>query len=298
MAIYGVPAVWTNLSTCLSFALTWDLKLVGKQGLGWGVGGGEGCGEERHKTTRIVFYSDQGPDEVWNNWSLGNLISLWPETDGNVHHCTILSCPNSHLQICCQWYCCHHSSPSLPPLPCLPPPPPSPPLHHWQPCWRCWWCWSCCPRPGRTAVADWPAPASGTSWLALYAVCRKTQNAQPLSTAFPLRWQHQFLLAVKRATKNLAAQLVCILSGNLITVSGGQQCNWEFLWQSNSIGFRNTNDCWGLVPSERSEKQMVNETKNSLSEFSFHNPLVPAQCVDGLQCPLDLPAHSHHKSTC
>ena len=40
----------------------------------------------RHGTTRTVFQSDQGPDQGWNNRSLGILTGLWPETDGNVHH--------------------------------------------------------------------------------------------------------------------------------------------------------------------------------------------------------------------
>ena len=37
----------------------------------------------------LSFQSDQGPDGGWNNRSVGILIGLWPETDGNVHHLVI-----------------------------------------------------------------------------------------------------------------------------------------------------------------------------------------------------------------
>ena len=34
-----------------------------------------------------LFQLDQGPEEE-ENWPLGILISLWPDSDGNVHPCS------------------------------------------------------------------------------------------------------------------------------------------------------------------------------------------------------------------
>ena len=35
----------------------------------------------------LLFQSDQRPDRGWSNQSLGILIGLWLETNGNAHHC-------------------------------------------------------------------------------------------------------------------------------------------------------------------------------------------------------------------
>ena len=42
---------------------------------------------EGQETTRTIFQSDQGPDGGWYNRSFGILSSLWPKTEGTVHHC-------------------------------------------------------------------------------------------------------------------------------------------------------------------------------------------------------------------
>ena len=78
------PVVQAHLSTPLSFALIWGLTLVGKQykTFLWH------CKDSRTRDHQNCCFS-------WTKVLIGDrknrsfwiLISLWPETDRNVHHC-------------------------------------------------------------------------------------------------------------------------------------------------------------------------------------------------------------------